>query len=164
MRTKGSPPRGRLCSGTAAAALLTLALVTWAGEEGSDAVRCHSGCRGLGVEKVKAGDEHCGFVPRERKDLALDTACRLADLHREVLESQAEESARTQCGQPMNQAGCRCVAQVRRWENTYTHLLSQRCWTECGWAYELACEAASSAESEGAVSQAGDHSANGGGG
>jgi hypothetical protein len=126
----------------AGGALIALGLVLTPVTARGNGVRCDTGCRGLGVEKVKAGDEHCGFLPRDRKEEALEAACELAGRHRESLVSRARELAAEQCGDAARQASCRCEGELRRWENTYTHLLSQRCWSECGWAYLLGCSRA----------------------
>ena len=101
---------------------------------------CDKSCRGLGIEKVKAGDEHCGLVPRERKDESLDAACGLAESHREELQRLAEERARGKCDDELDQAACLCRIELRSWQNVYTHVLSQKCWTECGWASLIECE------------------------
>ena len=60
---------------------------------GSDGLSCGTSCRGLGIEKVKAGDTHCGLVSRERKDRALDMACSLSEENREELQALATERA-----------------------------------------------------------------------
>ncbi len=104
------------------------------------AASCDNSCRGLGIEKVKAGDEHCGLVPRERKDESLAAACGLADAHREELERRAEKKASNKCEKELASPACSCRRELRRWENVYTHVLSQRCWAECGWAYLIDCE------------------------
>lgn len=101
---------------------------------------CGNSCRGLGIEKVKAGDEHCGLVPRERKDESLDAACGLAESHREELQRLAEERARGKCDDELDQPACLCRTELRAWQNVYTHVLSQNCWTECGWAFLIECE------------------------
>ena len=115
-------------------------------DEGPEATRassapsCLSSCRGLGVEKVKAGDEHCGFIPRARKDESLDAACRLAESHQEKLQQRADERAREKCADELDRSGCECRTELRRWQNVYTQVFSQRCWTECGWAAVVECE------------------------
>lgn len=109
-------------------------------EQESAPANCGNSCRGLGIEKVKAGDEHCGLVPRERKDESLAAACGLADAHREELQQQAEKKAAGKCGAELASTDCGCRGELRRWENVYTHVLSQRCWTECGWAFLVDCE------------------------
>ncbi len=106
----------------------------------ADAASCRAKCRGLGLDKVKAGDEHCGLVPRERKRTALDAACSLADSKPDELQARARERAESRCGAASEREGCRCRGELRRWENVYTNHLSGRCWTECGWAYLLECE------------------------
>ena len=100
---------------------------------------CHAKCSALGVDKVKAGDEHCGLVSRRRKRAALDAACELAGSHREELRARAREKAAEKCGHVGERQGCRCEGEMRRWENVYTNHFSQRCWAECGWAYFLEC-------------------------
>ncbi len=110
---------------------------------------CRAECRGLGVDKVKAGDEHCGLVPRERKRTALDAACSLADSRPEELQARARERAENKCGHVAERDGCRCEGGLRRWENVYTNHLSGRCWTECGWAYLLECQREPEAETGG---------------
>ena len=106
----------------------------------SVAPHCTNSCRGLGIEKVKAGEKHCGLISRERKDLSLDAACLLADSHRKELETMAEERAREKCDQQLDQTACRCQTELARWQNVYTHVFSQRCWTECGWAFLVECD------------------------
>ncbi len=101
---------------------------------------CRLKCRGLGLDKVKAGDEHCGLVPRGHKRAALDAACVLAESKREELQARARERAEGKCGQVGERQGCRCRGEIRRWENVYTNHLSGRCWTECGWAYLIECD------------------------
>lgn len=32
------------------------------------------------------------------------------------------------------------TAVLEYWENVYTHVVSVRCWAECGWAYLIDCE------------------------
>ncbi len=110
---------------------------------------CSAKGRGLGLDKVKAGDEHCGLVPRERKRTALDAACTLADMKPEELQARARERAESKCGDAGEREGCRCKGELRRWENVYTNHLSGRCWTECGWAYLLECERVPLAETDG---------------
>ncbi|MCP3963962.1 MAG: hypothetical protein GY719_39520 [bacterium] len=110
--------------------------------QNTTAPSCRGECRGLGLEKVKAGDEHCGLVPRERKRIALEAACELADSKREELQALAKERAETKCGHLGEREGCRCETEFRRWENVYTNQWSKRCWTECGWAYLIECERA----------------------
>ena len=117
-------------------------------QESSAAPSCRAECRGLGLDKVKAGDEHCGLVPRERKRIALDAACELADSKREELEARARERAENKCGYVLEREGCSCDGEVRRWENVYTNHLSGRCWTECGWAYVIECEREAEAPAE----------------
>ena len=127
-----------------AAILVLLQLVPTAtlAQESSttQAPSCRAECRGLGVDKVKAGDEHCGLVPRKRKRIALDAACELADSKREELQALAREQAENRCDYVLEREGCRCDGKIRRWENVYTNHLSGRCWAECGWAYLLECE------------------------
>ena len=106
----------------------------------SVAPSCQNSCRGLGIKKVQAGDVHCGLVSREIKDEALDAACGLAEAHRESLQEQAEEKAWEKCAEESDQAACRCRTELRSWQNVYTHVFSQRCWTECGWAFLVECE------------------------
>ncbi len=101
---------------------------------------CNNSCRGLGIDKVRAGDEHCGLVPRETKDRALDAACGLAESHRETLQRRAEEKAREKCAEQGDHAACLCRTELRAWQNVYTHVLSKNCWTECGWAFLIECE------------------------
>jgi len=115
----------------------------------SAAPSCENSCRGLGVEKVKAGDEHCGLVPRERKDEALDVACGLAESHHEELQQGALERAEAKCEAQRDRSGCRCQTELRSWQNVYTHVLSQRCWTECGWAALIECEPAAATDDAG---------------
>ena len=110
------------------------------------AASCQNSCRGLGIEKVRAGDEHCGLVPRAVKDEALDAACRLAESHHESLQSRAEERARGKCAEQIDREACRCRTELRAWQNVYTHVLSKNCWTECGWAYLIECERRPEAE------------------
>ena len=111
------------------------------GQDASPAApSCRSKCRGLGLDKVKAGDEHCGLVSRERKRTALDAACTLADSKREELQVLAQERAESRCGHIGEREGCRCEGELRRWENVYTNHLSGRCWSECGWAYLIECK------------------------
>ena len=100
-------------------------------------LECSGSCRGLGIEKVKAGDEHCGLVPRERKDRALDLACSLSKENRKSLQSHAKERASSKCSNAGETDYHRCKSSLRRWQNVYTHVLSQRCWAECGWAYVI---------------------------
>jgi hypothetical protein len=100
---------------------------------------CANSCRGLGIEKVKAGDEHCGLIPRERKDESLDAACSLAESHREQLQATAETRARRKCSEQLDQEACSCRTELRPWQNVYTHVFSQRCWAECGWAFLIEC-------------------------
>jgi hypothetical protein len=100
---------------------------------------CDKSCRGLGVEKVQAGHEHCGLIPRERKDEALDAACRLADSQRDELRQRARENAEHKCSQEREESACLCRSELRSWQNVYTHVLSQNCWTECGWAFLIDC-------------------------
>lgn len=126
-----------LCLGAPAPPALADGAAATQGEAGPP---CSGECRGLGIEKVKAGDEHCGLVPRERKDTALDAACTLAESHREELQAYAEEQARGECAAVERREGCRCEGELRRWQNVYTHVFSQRCWTECGWAFLLQCQ------------------------
>ena len=133
------------CSLLRNAAVLGLLLLVPAAAPARDArdsarPSCRAECRGLGLDKVKAGDEHCGLVPRKRKRTALDAACRLADSHRQELQARARERAGNKCGHVGERQGCRCRGELRRWENVYTNHLSGRCWTECGWAYLLECE------------------------
>ena len=109
-------------------------------DDAAAAPYCGTECRGLGIEKVKAGDEHCGLVPPRRKDEALEAACRLARKHREELQARAQEKAWEKCRKVNERKGCRCAGEIRRWQNVYTHVMSQRCWTECGWAYLIECE------------------------
>ncbi len=132
----------RLILTVAALGLLLLLPASAAGQEPqtTQAPSCRAKCRGLGLDKVKAGDEHCGLVPRERKRAALDAACTLADGQREELRARARERAEGKCGDAGKREGCRCRGEHRRWENVYTNHLSGRCWTECGWAYLLECE------------------------
>ncbi len=139
--TRTAPTGGLLLAALAVATLLAASGDAGADETapGTTAPRCKAECRGLGLEKVKAGDEHCGLVSREHKDAALDAACTLADSHREELQALAEERARDKCGSTADREGCRCRVEFRRWENVYTHVLSQRCWTECGWACFIEC-------------------------
>ena len=101
---------------------------------------CRAKCSGLGVDKVKAGDEHCGLVARKRKRAALEAACRLAEMKRQELQAEARERAENKCAHVAGREGCRCEGEVRRWENVYTNHLSQRCWAECGWFYQLECD------------------------
>ncbi len=101
---------------------------------------CADSCRGLGIEKVKAGDEHCGLIPRERKDESLDAACALAESHHEELQRLAEERARGKCDDHLEQSSCLCRTELRGWNNIYTHVFTQKCWTECGWAFLIECE------------------------
>ncbi len=115
----------------------------------TDAPSCREKCRGLGLDKVKAGDEHCGLIPRKRKRTALDAACSLADSNREELQARAQERAESKCDHVGERDGCRCRGELRRWENVYTNHLSGRCWTECGWAYVIECEPEPEAETEG---------------
>lgn len=104
---------------------------------------CTRDARGLGTEKVKAGDEHCGFVSRVQKTKALDTACSLSEEHRGALQSFAEEKARDQCSASYDRRDIVCSGELREWQNVYTHVLSQRCWAECGWAFVIDCEPSS---------------------
>jgi hypothetical protein len=122
--------------------LLALMPATAAGQDPrtTQAPSCRAKCRGLGLDKVKAGDEHCGLVPRERKRAALEAACALADGQRPELQARARERAENKCGHAGEREGCRCRGEHRRWENVYTNHLSGRCWAECGWAYFLECE------------------------
>ena len=106
---------------------------------GRPAASCKNSCRGLGIEKVKAGDEHCGLISRERKDEALDAACGLADSHRAELEATAEKKARQECSDELDEERCACRTELRRWQNVYTHVFSQRCWAECGSAFLIEC-------------------------
>ncbi len=106
----------------------------------SDAPYCSLKCRGLGLDKVKADDEHCGLVSRERKRIALEAACTLADSKKDELQARAQERAHNKCGHVSEREGCRCDGELRRWENVYTNHLSGRCWTECGWAYLIECD------------------------
>jgi hypothetical protein len=106
----------------------------------SAAPSCSRECRGLGIEKVKAGDEHCGLISRERKDEALDAACGLAESHREKLHQLAEEKAWQRCSTVRDRPDCRCETELRSWNNVYTHVFSQRCWAECGWAFLIECD------------------------
>ena len=101
---------------------------------------CANECRGLGLRKVQAGEEHCGLVPREIKDDALDAACRLAEANRQKLEALAEERAREKCAGEIDQPACTCRTELRPWQNVYTHVLSKNCWTECGWAFLIDCD------------------------
>ena len=101
---------------------------------------CKNSCRGLGIEKVKAGEEHCGLVTRERKNESLAAACDLAESHREDLQRQAQEAAASECEAQLDSPACGCRREMRRWENVYTHVFSQRCWTECGWAFLIDCQ------------------------
>ena len=100
---------------------------------------CQRECRGLGLRKVQAGEEHCGLVPRDIKDEALDAACRLAESSRAELEALAAEKARAKCADEIDQPACSCRTELRAWQNVYTHVLSQNCWTECGWAFLVEC-------------------------
>jgi hypothetical protein len=109
---------------------------------------CTNSCRGLGIEKVQAGEEHCGLVPRAIKDEALDAACRLAELHREALEARAEERSRGKCSQQTDEPACECRTELREWQNVYTHVLSQNCWTECGWAAFTVCAGRPAADAD----------------
>jgi hypothetical protein len=95
---------------------------------------CSGSCRGLGIEKVKAGDVHCGLVARERKDRALDLACSLSVESRDDLQSHAKQRALSKCSRPEGD-GDLCTGSLSRWQNVYTNVLSQRCWAECGWAF-----------------------------
>ncbi len=106
----------------------------------TDAPSCREKCRGLGIDKVKAGDEHCGLVPRKRKRVALAAACSLADSNQEELKARAQERAENKCRYAGQREGCQCQGELRRWENVYTNHLSGRCWTECGWAYLIECD------------------------
>ena len=129
-------------------ALSTIALPGIAQEtsdenSGSDGSSCGTSCRGLGIEKVKAGDKHCGLVPRERKDRALDAACSLSEENREELQALARERASDKCSDSEGRKECECTAELHPWQNVYTHVLSQRCWTECGWAVLIECGARS---------------------
>ncbi len=101
---------------------------------------CDNSCRGLGLEKVKAGDEHCGLIPRARKDESLDAACQLAAAHRDDLQERAEERVREKCAEELDRSECECRIELREWQNVYTHVFSQNCWTECGWAALVECE------------------------
>ena len=147
MRPRGRDPIRRFALIAAAAAL------TWSPspasaqtEPGHDTARasatpsCHNSCRGLGVKKVQAGSEHCGLIPRESKDEALDAACGLAESDRERLLDRAEEIAREKCAGQADEPACACRTEIRDWQNVYTHVLSQNCWTECGWAFLIDCE------------------------
>jgi hypothetical protein len=125
-------------------ALSTIALPGFAQEtsdqtSGSVGATCGTNCRGLGIEKVKAGDEHCGLVSRERKDRALDMACSLSEENREELQALATERASDKCSDEESRKECECTVEIRPWQNVYTHVLSQRCWTECGWAVLIEC-------------------------
>ena len=143
---RGTSIRGAVVVAALAAAIGPVGSGQAAGEDGGErtardaAPYCGTECRGLGIEKVKAGDEHCGLLSRERKDTALDAACALAETHRRELQKKAEERASDKCGAVRERKGCRCRGELRRWQNVYTHVLSQRCWTECGWAYLIGCE------------------------
>ena len=121
------------------------AVATWADSapdetQDSAPTSCENECRGLGLKKVQAGEEHCGLVPRETKDEALDAACRLAEANRQKLEVLAEEKAREKCADEIDQPACSCRTELRPWQNVYTHVLSQNCWTECGWAFLIDCD------------------------
>jgi hypothetical protein len=139
--------RGTWLCGLAAALVLTAAAPAATEKQpdteitqGTAPVRCKSTCRGLGIEKVTAGEEHCGLVSRERKRRALDLACSLAEEHREELVARARERAAEKCDRTDDHEGCACEGRARKWENVYTHVLSQRCWSECGWAYVIECD------------------------
>lgn len=108
-------------------------------DEATHPAACQADYRGLGVEKVKAGDEHCGWTPRERKVRALDAACALGSENAEALKALARQRAEKKSSEVRNREGCTCTIELRRWENVYTHVLSQRCWTECGWSAQVEC-------------------------
>ncbi len=114
----------------------------------TSAPNCHAECRGLGIDKVKAGDEHCGLVSRERKRIALDAACTLADSKREELQALAQERAENKCERVGERQGCRCEGGLRRWDYLYTNHFSGRCWTESGWAYLIECDREPEPQSE----------------
>ena len=114
---------------------------------GSVETSCGTSCRGLGIEKVKAGDTHCGLVTRERKDRALDMACSLSEENREELQALAAERAWDKCPEEEGRKECECTAVLHPWQNVYTNVLSQRCWTECGWAVLIECGVRSGDES-----------------
>ena len=62
------------------------------GTRSDAAISCGTSCRGLGIEKVKAGDEHCGFLTQERKEKALDMACSLSVDNQDDLQRLAKEN------------------------------------------------------------------------
>ena len=68
---------------------------------------CTRDCRGLGIEKVKAGEEHCGLVSPERKAEALAAACGLAESHHDELQKLAEERAVAKCAAERDSPSCR---------------------------------------------------------
>ena len=150
MRTDGAGPF--LTAAILGLLWLTPAAAVPQESQPSGALSCRAKCRGLGLDKVKAGDEHCGLVPRKRKRTALDAACTLAKTKREELQARAKERAEEKCGHVGGREGCRCQGELRRWENVYTNHLSGRCWAECGWAYLIECEREpeTSAEPDGA--------------
>ncbi len=146
MPDRSAPERSSLLTAALAAAAFALLLpvAALAGREAlaqaSTAASCSGSCRGLGLEKVKAGDEHCGFISRERKETALAAACGLAESNHEALSQTAEERAWAKCDDSRDESACSCTTELRSWQNIYTHVLSQRCWAECGWAYVIECE------------------------
>jgi hypothetical protein len=97
-------------------------------------------CHHLAVVEIKIGSEHCGYLDRDRKLSALKAACTLADQQQEALKKEVQNSSST-CH------STDCQAMWQRWENTYTHVISQNCWTECGWAWVVDCDSPQPEES-----------------
>lgn len=134
--------RARPLLATAILGLLWLiqAVVIAQESQSTNVPSCRGKYRGLGIAKVKAGDEHCGLVSRRHKRAALDAACILADSKQEELQARARERAEGKCGHLLEHESCRCESELRHWENVYTNHLSGRCWSECGWAYVIECD------------------------
>ncbi len=128
------------CTGAVSRLLPCLALAAVAWLPTADAALAGTACRGLGLEKVKAGDQHCGLASRKRKAAALEAACNLAEVNREELEARAKSRAQDKCRKPADAEEYRCSEELHRWENVYTNVISVRCWAECGWAYLIDCE------------------------
>ncbi len=105
-------------------------------------------CRHLGVIEIKIGSEHCGYLDPDRKLSARNAACTLADQQKEVLQREAQAGVST-CH------SADCPGRWRRWENTYTHVISQNCWTECGWAWVVDCDSPPTDEAEREVNDRG---------
>ncbi len=96
-------------------------------------------CRHLGVVEIKVGSEHCGYIDPEHKRAIQATACTLAESREEELKMEARSDDST----------CKstdCRGSLRPWQNIYTHVFSQNCWSECGWAWVLDCEHGPAAE------------------